>query len=120
MEREVIRAAVQARGRELHCHRDGYDRLNALFWPESIAIVGATPKGGFATDILNNLKKWGFSGKIAAVNPRYEEIEGVPCYPSLVDIPQRVGLAMVAFRPCVMKSASSCVAKPIFSACGRH
>ncbi|MCK1641376.1 acetate--CoA ligase family protein [Bradyrhizobium sp. 157] len=71
-------------------------RISQLFRPESVAIVGASHKGGFATEILNNIKKWGFSGEVVAVNPRYTQIAGVPCYPSLTAIPHPVGLAMVA------------------------
>ncbi|MCA1510385.1 acetate--CoA ligase family protein [Bradyrhizobium sp. NBAIM01] len=71
-------------------------RIGQLFQPESVAIVGASQKGGFATEILTNIKKWGFSGEVVAVNPRYTQIAGVPCYPSLKAIPHPVGLAIVA------------------------
>ncbi|MBT1516778.1 acetate--CoA ligase family protein [Bradyrhizobium sp. SRL28] len=71
-------------------------RLDRLFRPQSVAIVGASPKGGFGTEIIRNLKKWGFSGKLTAVNPRYEQIEGVPCFPSLKAIPHSVDLVEVA------------------------
>src|SRR3546814_233310 len=71
------------------------ERVNRLFWPESVVVVGASKKGGFVTEILKNLKKWGFRGDLAAVNPRYEEIEGVRCYPSLAAVPHKIGLAIV-------------------------
>lgn len=71
------------------------DRIHRLFWPDSVAIVGASRKGGFVTEILKNLKKWSFAGEIAAVNPRYGEIEGVRCYPSIGAIGRPVGLAIV-------------------------
>lgn len=72
--------------------------IDRFFWPESVAIIGVSPKGGFAMDILNNIKKWSFPGRLAAVNPRYEEIEGVPCYSSLRAIPHPVGLAVLSIR----------------------
>ncbi|WOH80398.1 acetate--CoA ligase family protein [Bradyrhizobium sp. BEA-2-5] len=71
-------------------------KISQLFRPESVAVVGASQKGGFATEILTNIKKWGFSGEIVAVNPRYTQVAGVPCYPSLTSIPHPVGLAIVA------------------------
>lgn len=71
-------------------------RIDRLFRPESVVIVGASQKGGFATEVLVNIKKWGFPGAIAAVNSRYDQIEGVPCFPSLTAIPYPVGLAVVA------------------------
>ncbi|MFK4492247.1 acetate--CoA ligase family protein [Bradyrhizobium sp. USDA 336] len=76
--------------------QQGTARINQLFQPESVAIVGASQKGGFATEILTNIKKWGFLGEVVAVNPRYTQIAGVQCYPSLKAIPHPVGLAIVA------------------------
>ncbi|MGY4408253.1 acetate--CoA ligase family protein [Bradyrhizobium sp. USDA 3315] len=76
--------------------RDMAERIGRLFRPESVAIVGASQKGGFATEILANIKKWDFSGELVAVNPRYEQIEGVPCFPSLSAIPHPVDLAIIA------------------------
>lgn len=74
----------------------GSEMIRRLFWPESVAVVGASQKGGFATEILMNIKKWGFSGPVVAVNPRYEQINDVPCYPNLATIPHQVGLAIIA------------------------
>ncbi|QQO35555.1 acetate--CoA ligase family protein [Bradyrhizobium diazoefficiens] len=76
--------------------RQAASKIDRLFRPESVAIVGASPKGGIATEILKNIKKWGFSGRLVAVNPRYEQIEGVSCFPSLTAIPFPIGLAVVA------------------------
>ncbi|WP_027546719.1 acetate--CoA ligase family protein [Bradyrhizobium sp. WSM2254] len=76
--------------------RGATERIGRLFRPESVAIIGASQKGGFATDILTNIKKWGFSGEVFAVNPRYDQIGGVPCFPSLSAIPHPVGLAIIA------------------------
>ncbi|MGL3104567.1 CoA-binding protein [Bradyrhizobium sp. BR 1432] len=52
-------------------------------------------KRGMATEILKNLNHWGFSGKLFAVNPRYEQIGALPCFPSLTAIPHPVDLALV-------------------------
>ena len=57
--------------------------MEFFFKPRGIAVVGATPgqgKGGRV--IIDNLKK-GYSGEIYPVNPRYEDLEGFPCYPSV-------------------------------------
>lgn len=69
--------------------------MNFFFNPRSIAVIGATAnqiKGGNA--IVKNLLA-GFSGDIYPVNPKYEQIEGMPCYPSLKKIPGPVDLAIV-------------------------
>lgn len=72
--------------------------MECFFNPKGIALVGATAnprKGGYA--ILNNLKA-GFKGGIYPVNPRYQAIEGIPCYPSVADVPDPVDLA-ISFVP---------------------
>ncbi len=69
--------------------------LDPLFEPRSIAVVGATPKTrkpGYV--ILTNLKSR-FKGRLYAVNPKYEKVLGVPCYPSLKDVPDEVDLAVI-------------------------
>jgi acetate---CoA ligase (ADP-forming) len=69
--------------------------MEFFFKPGGIAVVGATAskeKGG--NIIVSNLKK-GYSGKIYPVNPGYKEIEGLPCYPSVADVPDPVDLAIV-------------------------
>lgn len=45
---------------------------------------------------LKNLARGGYAGKIYAVNPAYEAIDGLPCYPSLRDLPATPDLAMFA------------------------
>jgi acetate---CoA ligase (ADP-forming) len=71
--------------------------LNALFNPQSIAIVGATQDtrraGG---QPLYSLTHLGYAGTVYAVNPRYTEIEGRPCYASVDALPQRCDLAVIA------------------------
>ncbi|UPJ94925.1 acetate--CoA ligase family protein [Bradyrhizobium sp. 172] len=79
-------------GQEINQH---LARIDRLFRPESVAVVGASQKGGFATEILMNINKWGFAGQLMAVNPRYHEIGGVPCFPSLAAIPRPVGLVII-------------------------
>jgi acyl-CoA synthetase (NDP forming) len=69
--------------------------MKFFFDPKGIALIGATPhaaKGGFS--ILTNLMQ-GFSGKIYPVNPRYASIEGLICYPRVLDVPDPVDLAIV-------------------------
>ena len=71
--------------------------LNALFNPQSIAIIGATQDtrraGG---QPLYSLAHQGYAGKVFAVNPRYTEIEGRVCYASVDALPQRCDLAVIA------------------------
>jgi acetate---CoA ligase (ADP-forming) len=69
--------------------------MKFFFEPRAIAVVGATAsqaKGG--NIIVSNLKK-GYDGAVYPVNPRYKEVEGFPCYPSIADVPDPVDLAIV-------------------------
>ncbi|MFC2165731.1 acetate--CoA ligase family protein [Acidobacteriota bacterium] len=63
-----------------------YPDLKSLLAPDSIAVVGASEKSGPGRQVLENLAQLGYSGAIYPVNPGYEEILGLPCYPSLTEV----------------------------------
>ena len=64
-------------------------RLQALVAPTSVAVVGATPRAGaVGNEVLVNLLKGEFAGTLSAINPNYPDVLGIPCYPSLTDLPQ--------------------------------
>ena len=72
-------------------------RLTPLLAPRSIAVVGASPREGSQLGKLRvSLAEADFAGPVHAVNPRYEEIDGLPCYPSLADVPGGVDLAVLS------------------------
>jgi acetyl-CoA synthetase len=63
-----------------------YAALRRLLHPASIAVVGASTRAGaFGARVLDNLA--GYSGAVWPVNPRYAELDGRRCYPSLADLP---------------------------------
>ena len=67
--------------------------LDYLFHPRSVAVVGVSadesrPWGGGA--FVRALQATGFPGPIYPVNPKVKKVLGLPCYPSLVDIPAPV------------------------------
>ena len=70
--------------------------LNGLLAPRAIAIVGASedPKrtGG---QPVNALKNYGFQGAIYPVNPKYERIQDIQCYPNLASVPQPCDVALI-------------------------
>jgi len=43
---------------------------------------------------LYNVRR-GFKGPIYPVNPRYGEIDGLPCFPSIMDVPDPVDMAIL-------------------------
>jgi len=70
--------------------------LGAFFRPESVAVVGASsdPKKPGNT-ALRNMISMGYKGKIFPVNPREQTIIGLPCYRSVLDIPEPVELCVL-------------------------
>jgi acetate---CoA ligase (ADP-forming) len=70
-------------------------RMDALMRPRSVAVVGASPNPSFVSGALKNLLRNGYSGQVAAINPKYDHIESAPCYLSLADVPFDVDLVVV-------------------------
>src|SRR5271155_3914573 len=73
-------------------------RLETLFAPRSVAVVGASPrKTSTARAILENLRQARFPGTIHLINPRYDAIEGiraVKSYDALPEVPDVVAIAV--------------------------
>lgn len=62
--------------------------LSRLINPRVVAIVGASEtRGSFGERTLSNMA--GFTGKVFAINPKYQTLLGRPCVPSLADLPER-------------------------------
>jgi acyl-CoA synthetase (NDP forming) len=71
--------------------------LDNFFWPEAVAIVGATDNPvKINYRLTQNLVNLNFEGKIYPVNPRGKEILGLKTYTSLQDIPDKVDLVVTA------------------------
>lgn len=74
--------ATKSKKRDLY----GVKELGRLINPKTIAVVGASAtKGSFANNTQTNLKT--FKGDLYYVNPKYNEIDGIACYPSVKDLP---------------------------------
>jgi len=77
-------------------HKDETD-FDALFKPKSIAHVGASQKSAAGRfNYTRFLQHTRFEGELYPVNPKYEEVLGLRCYPSLAAIPGEVDLAILA------------------------
>jgi acetyltransferase len=71
--------------------------LTPLFEPGSVAVIGATEKQGKVGEVLiANMLAAGYRGALFAVNPKYTQVRGVPCFPSVDKLPQRLDLAVIA------------------------
>ena len=70
--------------------------LESFFQPQSVAVIGASrdpEKLGYA--VVYNLKNGGFPGTLYPVNPKADHILGLQVYPSILDIPDPVDLAVI-------------------------
>ncbi|MEE9613762.1 MAG: CoA-binding protein [Thermodesulfobacteriota bacterium] len=71
--------------------------LDFLFNPGSIAVVGASDTPGkLSAIVMESLGGSGFTGGVYPVNPKYETVRGLKCYPSIKDIGAPIDLAVVA------------------------
>ena len=71
-------------------------KLEAIFAPQSIAVVGASSRAGtVGNDIFRNLLFAEFNGSVYPVNPKAKSILGVHTYATLADIPDSVDMAVL-------------------------
>ncbi len=84
-----------------------------LFRPRSIAVIGATVKPkkvGYS--LVKNLET--FKGEVYPVNPKYKEVLGFKCYPSVKEIKGEVDCALIAVPPeAVLKVLKECGEKRV-------
>jgi acetyltransferase len=69
--------------------------IDTILRARSVAIVGASDRARWPGIIYSNLRDRGYGGKVFAVNPRYDEIWGAKCYPSLDAIGEPVEHAVI-------------------------
>ncbi len=95
---------------------DSHRNINSLkpfFEPGSVAIIGASRTPGKAGhNIIENLLRLGYKGKIYPVNPEAKNILGLPVYPDLKHIPEPPQLALIVLPPSlVLLAFEECVAR---------
>ena len=70
--------------------------MDALFVPNSVAVIGATERlGTVGRTVLANLIESSFRSNVYAVNPSHSDVLGLKTYKRITDIPERVDLAVV-------------------------
>lgn len=99
--------------------------LRTFFWPESVAVIGASSRPGkVGYAIMSNMVLGaegqlggGFKGMVYPVNPSGGEIFRHKAYPRITDIPEKVDLAVIAVPASqVMEVIGECAAKGVMSA----
>ena len=80
--------------------------LERLLRPRSIAVVGASERpGSVGRRTVENLLKGRYEGRLYAVNPGYEEVLGVPCFPELAALPETVDHVVLTLGDARIESA---------------
>jgi acyl-CoA synthetase (NDP forming) len=62
-------------------------RLDALFRPKAIAVIGASDKPTIGRRLIASLDRIGFAGPILPINPNYSTVSGRQCYSSVAELP---------------------------------
>lgn len=71
-------------------------QFDKFFKAKSVAVIGASSKPGkIGYEVLRNLACFEYKGKVFPVNPARNEILGLKCYPSVLDIPEKIDLAVL-------------------------
>ena len=71
--------------------------LAPLFEADRLAIIGASDRNHYAVNVFKNLQNFGFdTSKVVPINPGRPEVFGLKAYPSIVDVPGEIPLAVIA------------------------
>lgn len=89
--------------------------LDTLFNPSSVAIIGASPDakkiGGRP---FSYLQRYGFEGAIYPINPKYEEMNGLPCYADIQQVEHDIDVAIIALpSAAVIANVKKCAVKGV-------
>src|SRR3984885_7940748 len=98
------------------------DQLTRLLHPQSIAVIGASPRAGsFGERVLFNMKH--YAGRAYPVNARYQTIGEHTCYPRVGDLPEIPDCAVItvprgAVEEIVLECSEARVGAPTIFASG--
>lgn len=71
-------------------------QIHSLLSPQSVVIVGASADySKFTGRTVKYVLKHRYPGKLYAVNPARSDISGIPCFPSVKDLPEAVDAAFI-------------------------
>lgn len=72
------------------------ESIRNFLYPQSVALIGASSKpGSIGYEILRSMISFGYKGKIFVVNPRTDEILGIKCNKSILEIDEQISMAII-------------------------
>ena len=98
-----------------HSVQSTSENLHYLLNPRSLAIIGVSRNpDSFGYPLVEIAQKNGYAGRLYLVNPKADTILGLPCYPSILDIPDEVDAAMIMVpRKFAGQAVEDCVRKGV-------
>lgn len=95
------------------------EQLDKIMKPKSIAVIGASTKPAtIGSEIMQRLRDYKFTGNIYPINPKADNIEGFKAYPTVLDIPGDVDLAVIIIpQKFVLDVLAQCNEKGIKGIC---
>ncbi len=91
--------------------------LDPLFRPRNVAVIGASSDATRIGGRPVAFSKRAFKGAIFPVNPNQREVQGLPAYPSIRDVPGEIDQAIIAVpAKAAMQAADECIAKGVKAA----
>src|SRR5690348_303927 len=74
--------------------------LEKLFRPQSVALIGATERvGAVGAVVLRNLRRAGLKAPLYLINPKHQELAGLPVHPDVASLPETPDLAVLVTPP---------------------
>ena len=90
-----VTAGQQAAADDRECRAEARS-LQPMLAPTSVAVVGVRRDGtGIGATVLRSIRSGGYLGRLAVIHPTASEVDGVPAYRSVTDIPDGVDLVVI-------------------------
>ncbi|MDD1758755.1 MAG: acetate--CoA ligase family protein [Methanotrichaceae archaeon] len=94
-------------------HKQTEQDLRDLFYPKSIAVIGASgTRGKLGWNVFTNLVSHGFKGRLYPINRRTEEIHGIKAFSRISDVKEPIDVAIIlvaaGITPDVVKECCEC------------
>ncbi|HLD58791.1 MAG TPA: acetate--CoA ligase family protein [archaeon] len=95
------------------------DSLHKMFDPKTICVIGASSRqNSVGFSLMKNLAGTDYRGTVYPVNPKRRSVLGIRCYKGILDLPEKIDLAIIAtpsftvpdiVRECVKADAKSII-----------
>jgi acyl-CoA synthetase (NDP forming) len=92
-------------------------QLASLLHPRSVAVLGASQDTNkLVGKPIFFMQRHKYGGKIYPVNPKYKEISGLPCYPSLAQVPGEIDAVVIGLpAESVLEAVRECAQRQVKS-----